>query len=391
MLQIHRFDPAQCQFPRPRAPLLPTLRWGDLTFGQADSLATGLLDGPGVWHFSRGRYALQAAYRAAGVGSAGALLAPAYHCRTMLDPALALGGAVHLYAQNPDLTPKMDTIEAIVQSEPSIRALVIPHYFGIEQPGVLMRELADFCRRHAIMLVEDCSHAWQVAARRASLCQAAEGHAVVASPYKFFACADGGTLWGNPAQMSMDKQAPPAIVNEAKALKAALQQVFARARPPAPAPAPDADQAAERGAQLVESSDQPSAMYSRALEGQRSLALSRWVMRRTRLSTAVQGRRRHYGQWADALRGVRGGEALFPTLPADCAPYMFPLRIAAPDPVFFQLKQSGVPIFRWDELALSDCAVAAEYRLHLLHLPCHQSLSTEQMRWMTTTVAGVLA
>lgn len=391
MLEIHRFDPAQCRFPRPRAALLPTLRWDDLTFGRADTVAADVLDGAGVWHFSRGRYALCAAYQAAGVGPAGALLAPAYHCRTMLDPALALGGAIHLYALNPDLTPKMDAIEALVASQPAIRALIVPHYFGIEQPAALMRNLADLCRRHAIMLIEDCSHAWQVAARRAPVCQSATGHAVVASPYKFFACADGGTLWGHPSLLQMARQSTPAMLDEVKALKTALGQIIAQARPWLPPAQIGAHQSAERGAALVEFSDQPSDLYSRALEGRSSLTLSRWAMRRTRLSAVVARRRQHYHEWTDALRGVGGGLALFPELHADCAPYMFPLRIAAPDPVFFQLKQCGVPIFRWDEMAVSNCPVASDYRLHLLHLPCHQSLTAQQMQWMAATVAKVLA
>lgn len=70
---------------------------------------------------------------------------------------------------------------------------------------------------------------------------------------------------------------------------------------------------------------------------------------------------------------------------------MFPITIAEPDPVFYQLKQAGMPIFRWDDMAVSSCTVARNYRLHLLHLPCHQGLSAQQMAWMTALVAKVLA
>jgi hypothetical protein len=70
---------------------------------------------------------------------------------------------------------------------------------------------------------------------------------------------------------------------------------------------------------------------------------------------------------------------------------MFPLLIATPDPHFYQLKQLGLPIWRWDDMAVSGCAVAAGMRLHLLHLPCHQSLSDSQMAWMTNSVAEVVA
>ena len=389
MLQIQRFEPASCQFPRPRAAVLPTLRWSELTFGAADTVAPALMDGPGVWHFARGRYALAAAYRAAGVGPSGALLAPSYHCRTMLDPALALGGAVHFYPLNADLTPDIGAVVATLASPGSqIQALVVPHYFGVEQPEALMRQLAELCARHAIMLIEDCSHAWQVALRRAPACQAGSAHVVVASPYKFFACADGGTLWGNPSQLAIARPTRRAIVDEAKALKAMLDQRAAPALPQLPAV--PAQQACARGEEQVLPGDAPSKLYCRDQQGSASLAVSRWVMRRTRLAHVAQLRRQHYRVWADAVAGLRGGTALFPVLAGDCAPYMFPLLIVKPDPDFFALKQAGVPIWRWDEMAVSACPTAAKYRLHLLHLPCHQSLSAAQLDWMTATVAGVL-
>ena len=393
MLQFQRFYSAKCQFPQPRVAVLPVLRWGDLTLGSTDVVVPATLDSAGVRNFTRGRYALKAAYRSAGIGPAGSLLAPAYHCRTMLDPALALRGAVHFYALNGDLTPKIDSIKAEVATRrPAVKALVVPHYFGFEQPPALMRELAEFCSQQGIALVEDCSHAWQVAMQRGPASEAETGHFVVASPYKFFACADGGTLWANPSNLSMPKQSAPGIPDEAKAIKAALAHRAAKfnLRPPHEAVALPV-LAAERGEDLIEFSDQPSGLYDDDMEGRSNLAMSRWVMRRTRLSMVVQRRRDRYREWSDAVIRLRGGRALFPELSSSCAPYMFPLLISAPDPQFFMLKQLGLPIWRWDDMAVSDCPVASEFRLSLLHLPCHQSLTSEQMRWMTNVVAGVLA
>jgi dTDP-4-amino-4,6-dideoxygalactose transaminase len=41
-------------------------------------------------------------------------------------------------------------------------------------------------------------------------------------------------------------------------------------------------------------------------------------------------------------------------------------------------------------MAVSNCPVAQDYRLHLLHLPCHQSLTTDQIDWMITAVQKTL-
>jgi dTDP-4-amino-4,6-dideoxygalactose transaminase len=59
-------------------------------------------------------------------------------------------------------------------------------------------------------------------------------------------------------------------------------------------------------------------------------------------------------------------------------------------PHFYWLKQLAVPVWRWDEMAVSPCPVARDYRLHLLHLPCHQSLSDDEMDWMLAALGKVL-
>lgn len=392
MLKFQRFDPGACAFPRPRVPVLPQLRWSDLSARQQDTLAPQLVRGAGVWHFARGRYALHAAYSAAGIGPAGVLLAPAYHCRTMLDPALALGGTIRFYPLDAELTPSLASIEALVIANvPAARVLLVPHYFGVAQPAALMQALLALCRRHDIMLIEDCSHAWQVAEQRVAACQSAPGHVVVASPYKYFACPDGGVLWGHPATLATHRQSGPGLMAEARTLCAMVGATGTRAVPlpplaPLPAPAPLVC-ARDR----AESGDRPSPQYQREQEGRSSLTLTRLVMQRTRLTPLARQRRANYFRWSEAVAGLREGKALFAALPADCAPYMFALRITQPDQQFYQLKQAGVPIWRWDDMAVSDCPVAADYRLHLLHLPCHQSLTPSQMEWMTAAVAQVLA
>ncbi|RSZ59324.1 hypothetical protein HF313_02745 [Massilia atriviolacea] len=388
MPEYQRFDAVACEFPRPRAPLFPVLRWADLGFG-GGTVAPALIDGTAVRHFARGRYAMHAACQAGGIGPGSVLLAPSYHCRTMIDPALALGGTVLFYEVDSDLRPRVDSIRALLApGDHGVKALVLPHYFGFEQPPALLAAVSAVCRHHGIMFIEDCSHAWQVAAKRAQTGQANADHVLMASPYKFFGCEDGGVLWANPALFPITPPARPGLLREIKAFTSAWSRNRA-----ARADASDAvpRDPALRGHDIAERHDQPSPMYERAMENKNSLALSRWVMRHTRIAPLVEQRRLHYRQWLDAVAGARGGQALMPDLPDDCAPYMFPITIAEPDPVFYQLKQAGMPIFRWDDMAVSSCTVARNYRLHLLHLPCHQGLSAQQMAWMTALVAKVLA
>lgn len=356
----------------------------------ADPATRRMLDErTGARRFVRGRYALHAAYRAAGVGPDGALLAPAYHCRTMIDPALALSAPVLLYPVDHALAPAIEDIRALVaHSTPAVKALLVPHYFGWEQQPALMAQFDLLCRENGIVLIEDCSHAWQVAAKRVDA--GAVERVLVASPYKFFASEEGGMLWSNPECAGMPQGAPAGLRDELKTLRSmwAGRRTGDRA-PPRIAGRPAAVQIA-RGADLTETSDAPSGMYQRGAEGRDAAAVARWVMRRTDVSGVVQRRRANYRRWLEAVAALSGGRALYPDMPADCAPYMFPLYLERPDPDFFMLKKMGLPIFRWDEMAVSDCTVAADYRLRLLHLPCHQTLNEQQMQWMISVLSEVL-
>ena len=70
---------------------------------------------------------------------------------------------------------------------------------------------------------------------------------------------------------------------------------------------------------------------------------------------------------------------------------MFALLVDEPAQVFAALKRLGVPIWRWDSQALSGCATALRYRLGLLHLPCHQSLTPQALDWIIATLGEVLS
>lgn len=111
-----RFDPTSCGFPTPTVPILPHLSWQAL--GRDSPCAFKCLGAGGnVQTFSRGRYALTEAYRLAGVGPNAAVLISAYHCRTMLDPAIRLGAPIVLYALLPDLSPDMAALaQSLAQS-----------------------------------------------------------------------------------------------------------------------------------------------------------------------------------------------------------------------------------------------------------------------------------
>lgn len=383
------FDPAPCAFPRPHVPPLPN----DLScigFGHPRSRPIDRRER--FRDYSRGRYALHEAYRLAGVGPGSALLAPAYHCRTMIDPALALGGEAQLYPLAADLRFDLAAIDQVHRNSPTpVKALLATHFFGFPVP---MAELARWCAERGITLVEDCSHV-MFGPRYQPPGTGTAGRFVVSSPYKFITSPDGGLLYSRDgdAAASPQRRSRP-LRDELRAAFQVLSALRGKRRLPG----------GDRGALIEQATDtaiHPGVDIRRAAgcsidyraeeTGLPSLRVSRQLHEHADLQCIADARRKRYRQWTTGVANLPDCRSLFPDLADTCVPYMFPLLIDRPDTHFHWLKRLGVPIWRWDSIVASDCPTANRYRLHLLHLPCHQSIDDEAMDWMIDTIRRVLA
>ena len=389
-LRYQRFDPRTCGFPLPRVPVLPALSRLSLSFtGSAlrERANTG-----NSRSYVRGRYALADAYRLCGVGPGTAILAPAYHCRTMLDPAILLGAEVRFYPLRPNLAVDLTELKTSLAScHRPVSALLVSHFFGFVQA---LEEVQEFCRSHAIALIEDCCHCAPAVPQTRGVGHL--GRYSVWSPYKFYACEDGGTLLAREAaDLPTQLPHPAGLTLEIKALARSVRNVCSTENSLSAdsrvdnivdrSTTPDA-----KGSDLSETSSGHSSQYVPAMQGRKGLAWSRWIVRHSATTRLTALRRQHFKQWLQAVADLPHCRALYPALPDGCVPYMFPLYIERPDVHFYALKRLGVPVWRWDDMAVSGCAWATRYRLHLLHLPCHQELSEAQMTWMMSSVANVM-
>lgn len=307
----------------------------------------------------------------------------------MLDPALALGGEIILYPLLPDLAPDLTAIAALIEGSPlPIRALLATHFFGFAKD---FSALAELCHRHTITLIEDASHTLFLPQYRPHGI-GEQGEFVISSPYKFLPIADGGLLYARDAERlrKVCLQQPRwreellqsgRLVEETLARRVAAageRRLSAELEGIARLPAPPLR---EHRLPLQISRD-----YHDAEQSLSALRSSRWLTSLADVSAITTCRRRHYLAWRDLCQNQPHCQALFPNLPTDVIPYMFPLVLARPHPHFIWLKRLGVPIYRWDSLAISNCRVAQQYRLHLIHLPCHQSLAACDLKWMTDAI-----
>ena len=388
-LHYARFDPSPCHYPAPRVPLLP--RCTAAALRALPSRSFEAIGAAGTRSsFSRGRYALWQAYRSCGIGPAGALLVPAYHCRTMLDPGLSLRSTPLLYRVDALLRPELAHIDALIRdSAVPVRALLLTHCFGFAQDAADWRRV---CNDRGLKLIEDCSHA--MINRRGHERLGIAGHFSAASPYKFFPCEEGGLLIAaaDAPPTAPLEQRPAGWRAEAEVLDLARSRRRDRdLSTPALAAAVEAllrDPGAS-GIERLNEHGEPSTLYAPADEQRAGTHAGRAIAALCQVDHLALARRANYRRWLDAVAGLPGCRALFGELPDDTVPYMFPLVVDDAAPRFHLLKRLGLPIWRWDDMAQGGCAVANAYRLSVWHLPCHQSLDNTEMTWMMAALSEV--
>lgn len=390
-LRISSFDSSPFGFPKPYVPALPNRAAKTAHDGQTS--AAPLLIKSDIRakcrSYMRGRYALGKAYRLSGTGLGTTLMAPAYHCITMLDPAVELNADILLYPLNSDLSPDLDALDTLYESAASpVKALLATHYFGFIQPFDVLK---NWCLKRNITLIEDCSHVLFGDKYQASGA-GKFGELVVSSPYKFFACEDGGLLYTQDAAWLVNvRTVGRTLVDELRGIKHTIERrLFEVSESALPGKQEFLDEAKTRAALSVGFYTRPSSNYEPNSQDKAALRFSRWMVKNESPHSIAVARRANYTHWLEAVTALPNCESLYPRLPDTCIPYMFPLVIEHPQPHFHWLKQLGMPIWRWDELAISNCAISKRYQLHLLHLPCHQALSTKQMEWMIYQLGEVI-
>jgi len=349
------------EFPAPRVALLPRLSlrtWTGERRATVPSAFAGLSD-----HYPYGRYALAEALRRAGVGRGTAVLMPAVHCRVMIDPALHLDADVIFYPVSRCLGPDLTHMRLLVQ-DPRVRALVLPHYFGFPND---VAAVAALCRARGVALIEDCSHAYYGAVDGRLL--GTFGAYSFTSVWKFLPTPDGALLRDNSGAPS-GAHVPAGLDAELRGLSKVLRPADGSRRPGSGRP-------------------EPRSTYDPALARRSALRTSRWIARTAAHGRVTATRRAHYQRWLDGLQGASGVTPLFPALPDGVVPYAFPVVAGDPARTFATLRNAGVPIWRWEDIAASAaaaCTVASDYRSSLLQLPCHQDLSTDDLDWLIDVV-----
>lgn len=374
-------------YPQPRFSFLPQLALSHWLGRGKETPQSAFI--PQGQLYMYGRYALVEALRRAGVGRGTAVLLPAFHCRTIVDAVLHLEAEPRFYPVGARLEPDFGRL-ADLAAPGDVRALLLTHNFGFAN---VPDEAEAFCRARDIALVEDCAHAFYGSHNGRAL--GSIGQYATASAWKFFPVRYGAMLRDNTGGGAMRLAHQP-LVKELKGIAAMVTQGAGRVDMPRE---PDLDALHARALELG-AREQPRLGLRHDPDSFRSdwvqLAAPRaytWVVASAAHGYIASRRRANYRLWLDGLRGLDGVTPLFPELPAQVVPYALPLLGDSRGLIFHALKLAGIPIWRWEDLAIpaiADCQVAADYRLRLLQLPCHQGLGDSDIAWMTETVVKVV-
>lgn len=383
-VEFYPMEADGADYPEAMIPVLPPASCGGWV--AREPVAVGSAFRNGGESFIQGRYALAEALRRAEAGPGQAVLLPAFHCRVMVESALYLGAQAEFYPVLADFRPDFAALASrLAAGGMPVVALVLTHYFGF--PNALA-EAADFCQRHGIALIEDCAHAFYGESNGRLL--GTVGRYAIASPWKFLPVRDGGLLRDNTGGKAIQHTAQPCLA-EVKGLAAILQVWGRRVRHRSPLPDIDVAALGEQ-ARLIAARSRvrtPNPGLKEFVPERVLLAAlrsSRWLTTHAPHEQIARRRRDNYQQWLEGVRGLSGVQALFPSLPEGVVPYAFPLLVDAAGLGFHFLKLAGMPIWRWEDMAVTDCAISRDYRIRLLQLPCHQDVQAQELAWMIRTV-----
>ena len=383
-------------YPQPRFPLLPVLTWGTFAGNRAARTASVTDVGVGI-AVSSGTAAIALALQHAGVGPGDRVLVPAFHCGSMIEPALARSAVPVYYRIHRDTSVDLDDIRAKLANSP--RVLLVAHYFGFPQD---MPGLRAFCDRHGLLLIEDCAHAFFGSCGDRPV--GWYGDYAVASVRKFFPTCDGGFLTSSRLSVKDIPLKSGGLVFNLKATLDIFEEAvsFGRLKPFNYAFAlPNVlkkriwgwvKSMRRHGAPVIPGAENPQAYrYLDVRQVNRRMSTpSKLILRMAARSRIIRRRRANYLRLAQGLSGLAHGRPLRPELPGEVVPYMFPFLIDNPEIYFPRLKQQGIPIFRWEDLYSTDCATSTDYASRLLQLPCHQDLRTAELDWMIECIVDTL-
>ncbi|MCG5537285.1 aminotransferase class V-fold PLP-dependent enzyme [Halorhodospira sp. 9622] len=359
-------------------------------------MPASVLDRPELVFTERARQGITLILRALNLRAGEHILLPAYHCTSMVTPVLQAGARVSFFRVLADGTADLDDMYRRLQARP--RAVLVSHYFGFPQP---MDQIVPLTKQAGTVLVEDCAHALFGSIETGAL--GSFGDYAIASPWKFLPVRLGGCVArNNTALPAIPKPPWGGIRGELRDLLNTLERStehdrLAKLRPLL-APLHYRSRRRLYRASMAGPGRPPTGPEELSGGETAPLRLSyaaTWIIRHTNRFRVGAQRRAHYLRLARAWSDLPGAHALYPDLPANTIPQVFPLVTEKPAELAGALAAAGIPVIRfggerWSGTPPRTCRHAERLSASVLQLPCHQSLQSPELERLMQTVRSAL-
>ncbi|MBI3919981.1 MAG: DegT/DnrJ/EryC1/StrS family aminotransferase [Armatimonadetes bacterium] len=370
----------------------PTLKLTQLFRRRTVDLQGWLPQGSVYW-LGRGRQAIYAALQVLQVPKDRPVLLPAYQCPAALDPYAAYQVAPVFYDLDSGLNPSLPELEQLLAKyRPGLLMLI--HYYGF--PVQHWERIINIATEFEVPVLEDCAHALFSSCGETPL--GSQSRASIFSLSKSLATPAGGALVLN------DDSAPESFIALHTAPEAGEGTGMVRLGLYAlESMLPFSVRTVLRSHPWVECRvRRDMETPSEGVELCEPRSMGKWshrIAHRSDPKSIFDRRRENYLAALEILTDASSSlvRPIFPDLPIGVCPLVCPLLIPEDrDAVMRLLLRRGIPVRAlWDrlpEMIPAERFPGASYlRDHILTLPVHHGLQTEQVRKMaraTVTVAG---
>ncbi len=312
---------------------------------------------------------------------------PSYHHGVEVEAVKQAGAKISFYRV--DRNMQIDVEHAISQAVATNAAIIyVTHYVGFAQP---IAELRAWCDAHEVALIEDCALALFSRDERGRWLGSL-GDAAIFCLYKTLPVPHGGLLvtpssWSDEDEAALE---PAPVWSTVRHLGGLGLAHLALRVPPVGAIFRKISRRLSRRVDRVVPNVQTGTMRIRPGDLTRAASpLIPLLLARTDVSQVIARRRRNFRRLAEALADdfpLIG----FPLRPGVC-PLFLPVRVADKEDLHRALHAHGVySVDFWssgdDTCDLSLFPEVAQLRREVLELPCHQSLTDEDVDRMAHIV-----
>lgn len=278
---------------------------------------------------------------------------PSYHCPALVEPFTYAGKSVKFYPVNANLTADLSFLKQQIKAGDTVIGV---RYFGFD---CQIAELAEFCRQHEVLLVEDLAHA----AFFDKLC----ADVAVTSLVKFYPVAKGGELL-----LSCNSRLLKPLTDSLRELPS-YNMVMCRKL------------LGKVASRFISPKSTAYRYFIKNNCSQNIQPIDMSIINSQDQSEISFTRQKNYRYLVENLKTCPWGEVLMPELPDKIVPYVVPFLLNNKKR-FDHIRNKGIQIYRWEEMVETDCIISKKYRTNLVQLPCHQDLSKHELDYIVAVL-----